>query len=141
MGFVTEDINTPERIREFEEMKLISPVTGGPAERWRWMVDRERSLYFLPLGGGFSDIPKLFALVFPGGTATIECEKDSARGLTKWIILRVRISRALAPRAEEIRGLMHEALKAYGIRVKRVPNPIVEHGPPAYLPSLPPKRR
>ncbi|MBX5461526.1 MAG: hypothetical protein IRZ28_10615 [Steroidobacteraceae bacterium] len=51
MAFVNESIDTPERIREFDALNLISPVAHKPAERWRWAVDRERGFYFVKPNG------------------------------------------------------------------------------------------
>ena len=120
MGFVNETIDTPERIREFDALNLISPVTLKPPERWRWAVDRERGFYLVGLGGGFSDIPQLHALVVPGGVIRIEGhESGSGNPLAggvrvSWDITSVQIPRALASKADELMGVVREALEARG---------------------------
>ena len=120
MGFVNEDINTPERIREFDALKLISPVTGKPPERWRWTVDRERGCYLVSLGGGHHEIPYLFSLVVPGGVIRIEGERDAKGQPAKrnveveWSITRLYIPRNLASRISELMSLVNEALTSSG---------------------------
>lgn len=121
MGFVNETIDTPERIREFDALNLISPVTDQPPERWRWAVDRERGFYLVRLGGGFSEIPQLYALVVPGGVIRIEGHESGsgnpllAGGVRlSWNVTSVRIPRALASKADQLMGVVREALEARG---------------------------
>ena len=120
MGFVNESIDTPERIREFDALNLVSPVTLKPPKRWRWAVDRDRGFYLVGLGGGFSEIPHLYALVVPGGLIRIE-GRESVSGRpsagtvrVSWDITSVQIPRALALRADELMGVVREALEARG---------------------------
>jgi hypothetical protein len=133
MGFVNEKIDTPERIREFDQLNLISPLTRRPPERWKWTVDRERGFYLIALGGGFSEIPHIYALVVPNGVVRFEGEVEGKEHLhrskwtvqIKWQISRVDIPRALAPRATELLSVVREALTASGLffdseRVKSV---------------------
>lgn len=120
MGFVNESIDTPERIREFDSLNLISPVGRKPTKRWRWAVDRERGFYLVGLGGGYSEIPQLYALVVPGGVIRIEGhESGSGRpsaGTVRvsWNVTSVQIPRALAPKADALMGVVREALEARG---------------------------
>lgn len=122
MAFVNESIDTPERIREFEALNLISPVTRKAPERWRWTVDRERGCYLVSLGGGCFEIPKLFALVIPGGVV-LQIEglgksignPDERNVQVTWRIEAVRIPRALASQASQLMSLVEEALRAHGI--------------------------
>jgi len=133
MGFVNEKIDTPERIREFDQFNLISPVTGRRPECWKWTVDRERGFYLISLGGGFSEVPNIFALVVPNGVVRFDGDREDEEHLhrgkftvqIKWKISQVRIPRALAPQATELVSLISEALTAHGLlfdneRVKSV---------------------
>jgi hypothetical protein len=120
MGFVNENIDTPERIREFDSLNLVSPVTAKPPKRSRWAVDRERGFYLVRLGGGFSEIPDIYALVVPGGVIRIEGhESGSGNPLAGgvrvvWNVTSVQIPRALASKADELMGVVREALEARG---------------------------
>jgi hypothetical protein len=67
MAFITEEIKTAEQIVEFQSLGLVSPLTRKPLEPERWAVDRGRQLYFVRLGGGFSEIPNMFVLLQKGG--------------------------------------------------------------------------
>jgi hypothetical protein len=121
LGFENEKIDTPERIAELDRLGLVSPVTGKPPERWKWCVDRERHAFFVALGGGFGDIPEIFALVLAGGVVRIEGESDEQGVLCErnvevdWRITRVQIPRSLEPRADEVLALIREAFTAYGV--------------------------
>jgi hypothetical protein len=127
MAFINERIDTPETIREFDGLKLVSPVTGGPPERWMWTVDRERGVYLVSLGGGFGDMPRIFALVLPEGTVRIEGRSSeqgaiAARAVEiEWNVSAVRIPRALASRTGQILALVREALDAHGMSFDREP--------------------
>lgn len=120
MGFVTESIDTPERIREFDALNLVSPVTLRAPKRWRWAVDRGRGFYLVGLGGGFSEIPHLYALVVPGGVIRIEGHVSGSGNplagnmRVSWKVTSVQIPLALASRADELMGVVREALEARG---------------------------
>ena len=120
MPFVNEAIDTPERIAEFDALKLISPITRAPAERWRWAVDRARGYYVVSLGGGFAEIPKIFALVTPGGIVQIEGLVDRTgrpadRSIqVSWQITAVLIPRSLAAEGPQLMAVVEEALHSYG---------------------------
>lgn len=119
MAFVNERIETPAQSAEFDALKLISPATGQPPEKALWAVDRERQLYFVHLGGGFGEIPDLYALVAQGQRIMIEGRQrasgSAGRDLTMdWQISKVRMPKALAPRADEFLALVREALIAHG---------------------------
>ena len=120
MPFVNEAIDTPERVAEFDALKLISPITRQPAERWRWAVDRTRGYRLVSLGGGFGEIPKIFALVVPGGIVQIEGRRDATgrpadRSIrVSWQITAVRIPRSLAAEAAQLMAVVEEALQTYG---------------------------
>jgi hypothetical protein len=121
MAFVNEKIDTPERIREFDQLNLVSPLTRKPPERWKWTVDRERGAYLIPLGGGFSEVPEIFALVVPNGVIQFDGNKKGQGQHAKrnvqieWQISEVRIPRALAPQATELLSIVRDALTAYGL--------------------------
>lgn len=118
MAFVNERIETPAQSAEFDALQLISPTTGRPPVKSLWAVDRGRQLYFLHLGGGFGDIPELYALVAQGHRIMIE-GRQSATGSTSdltmdWQISKVRMPKELAARADEYLELVREALVAHG---------------------------
>src|SRR4051812_48938670 len=52
MAYVLEEFTSPQQQAEFAQLNLASPFTSGPAVVRAWLVDRERGLYFINLGGG-----------------------------------------------------------------------------------------
>jgi len=127
MAFVNEDINTPERIREFDAFNLISPITGKPPERWKWTVDRERGFYLISFGGGALEIPRIFALVGPNGVIEIRGDRHAQGRYAdrsvqiEWQISAVRIPRSLASQATVLMSILREALTAHGTHFNSEP--------------------
>lgn len=120
MAFVNERIDTPAKSAEFDALQLISPATSRPPEKMLWAVDRDRHLYFVSLGGGFGEVPELFALVADGQRIMIEGQQRAtgtfaARDLTiDWKISKVRIPKAHAAHADQYLEWLREALVAHG---------------------------
>lgn len=121
MAFQIEPIDTPERRAEFDAFKFTYPLSQTPLESRRWVVDRERGLFFVNRGGDAFELPYLLCLVTNEG-ARINCEGTmDAKGnaypdgaVIKWIISSVQIPKELAGRSEEILAWLHEALMLYG---------------------------
>src|SRR5690349_4051320 len=120
MAFANERIDTPEKRAEFDALRLISPATGRPPEQRVWAVDRERNMYFVSLGGGFGDIPELFALVARGqqiivaGTQEVTGTFADRNLQIEWTISEVRFPKALAVDIELYLQWLREALIAHG---------------------------
>ena len=67
MTFLLEAVDTQARRTECASLGLISPPTMKPYhEDYKWVVDRERGLYFVNFGGGYSEKPWSLALVVKG---------------------------------------------------------------------------
>ena len=123
MAFAVETIETPERRAEFDAFKFTFPASGRPAESKRWVVDRDRNLFFAGLGGGAFEMPYFFRLVSKEGVIA-DCEgtyqvmgKDEVYpdGLNVvWSVSLIEIPKAQKDRVEEVLAWLREAFLAYG---------------------------
>lgn len=120
MTFSNEEITSPEAIREFDSLGIISPITGKSPERWKWTIDRERGIYFISLGGGFGEIPKVFVLVAKGELIFLEGNSHTTGSPGKgneeiwWKIHDIKIPSLMLSHAEQIKQWICEALVIYG---------------------------
>src|SRR5688572_16295654 len=119
MSYILEKVVTPDQRAELARFDLASPFTSGPADVYEWLVDRDRGLYFINLGGG---VDRDYFLVFADRTGSLlraqgeRRAKDASPGRVDefWRLESISIPRALAARKEEILSLFREALAAYG---------------------------
>jgi len=121
MTYILETIVTPEQRAEVARLALASPFTAGPAVVKEWLVDRERGLYFINLGGGSLEMPYFLVLADRTGVLLMaEGERHTTgpvvpRGLEEsWEIKGISIPRSFANRNGEILAMFREALQAYG---------------------------
>jgi hypothetical protein len=132
MGFINEKIDTPEKIRLFEGLKLVSPITHQPVKPSKWTADAQRGFYLVNLGGGSFEIPLFFVLVVPGGVIELEGRRaaggnvEAGTAHVAWQITAVRIPRALASQVTGLLSVVREALVANGIYFKSVPEQRVQ---------------
>ena len=139
MAFQIEAIDTPEKRAEFAAFNFTYPLSHTPLDARKWVVDRERGLYFVNRGGGSPrEVPFFFSLVTSEGTR-INCEGSmDAKGdiypdgaVVTWNITLIQIPKDEAPRREEIVAWIYEALKLYG----NLGNPEITKSTSVNLPS------
>lgn len=123
MAFVVEKIVTREQRAEFGAFQVTYPDAPIPLEARSLVVDRDRDLYFIGLGGGVFERPFFFRLVSKNGI-TVSCEaRYEVRGKHEiypdgldivWNVSLIQIPKVYATRSEEIVGWIREAFLAYG---------------------------
>lgn len=77
MAFVYEEITREEDVKYFDELKFENPINKSPiravmSEKYgfkqKWMIDRERDVFIVALGGGgsrHSEFPMYYSMIFP----------------------------------------------------------------------------
>jgi hypothetical protein len=120
MTFEMEAIENSAQQAEVAALGLNSPFTSGPASIRRWLVDRDRGLYFINLGGG-GERPYFLVLADRNGVllqaeAAEEADGDFApnAATVSWSFNSIVIPKREAERVDEILALLRESLQAYG---------------------------
>jgi hypothetical protein len=121
MAFVIEKIESAKQRAEFESLRLISPITRQPAKLGRWVVDRERGLYFVNFGGGAAEMPYLLALAEQGSVVLQAEGREQSKGPivpngvdVSWNVQSITIAKSEASRADQLLKALRDALLAYG---------------------------
>ena len=77
MAFVYEEITREEDVEFFDSLKFKNPIDKSPiravmSEKYgfkkEWMIDRERDVFIVALGGGgsrHSEFPMYYSMIFP----------------------------------------------------------------------------
>jgi hypothetical protein len=121
MSFSLEMVRTPEERAELDDLGLTSPITNKPVAVTRWVVDRERGMYLVSLGGGGNEIPWVLVLVVKGfGNVRAEGREHSSGEYRKngveisWELISVTMTEPMRSRERELRQALEDALTAYG---------------------------
>lgn len=78
MAFVREVISTEEGKAKFDALNLILPIgqEKEPLKAWvglsRWVVDRDKKIIMIFLGGGHFEHPQYYVLILPEGRVEFE---------------------------------------------------------------------
>jgi hypothetical protein len=122
MVFVIEKIETDEQRAELASLGIKSPFNRKePARVRKWMVDRDRELYFFSFGQAGPVSDSYVGLADRGGMV-LEASGDlDASGPdvpggidVRWNMTSITVPRAHATRSEFLLGALDEALHAYG---------------------------
>jgi len=121
MTFEMEKIQTDAQRAEANALSLKSPFTSGQAAIHEWLVDRERELYFINLGGGGPDRPYFLVLADRSGVVLRAEGREKSEGrympqgiTVAWNIESLAIPKKQSARSGELLALFSEALRAYG---------------------------
>lgn len=129
MAFVNEFV-PEEQKSTFNPKVFYDPLSGAlrrPIRLYRWVIDRERDVFLIRLGGGGpwegGDAPKpkeYLALSWKGEVVTFEAlynsEGSSKEGnlVGYWEVLKVLTPQALEARRDMVLHLIEEGLDAMG---------------------------
>lgn len=121
MAFVNERIPDEEKEQFKDLSRWKNPVTGRQIEIYKWTIDRERDVFFIPLGGygGRPGMPDYFVLSWHGAVIEIdgcgEASGNAEKGVVVfWNIANVVIPRSLESKSTEVIELVKEAMEASG---------------------------
>lgn len=83
-----------------------------------WHVDKERKIYFIYLGGGALERPRIYALIWKGKKVIISVKSRSYQENVHWLIENIKASKALEHDKEKIVEIIKEVVPiSYGCEV------------------------
>lgn len=91
----------------------------------KWYVDRERDIYFEFLGGGTSDKPSTYAIIWEGRKVIIDVEVRVSKSEVKWFIEEIKASNKLQYNENKIIEIIKEIVREMYIgkstKVEKIP--------------------
>lgn len=127
MAFVNERVPEDQKSK-FDPKVFFNPNSGSfrrPIALYRWVIDRERDVFLIRLGGGGpwegGDAPKpkeKLALSWKGEVVKFEARVsavgDAKVWVANWEVVNIYIPQALEAHRDMVRQLIREGLDAMG---------------------------
>lgn len=118
MAFVKEKI-LEENKELFDSFNLCYDGVKREVNKFTyWLVDKEREIYFIYLGGGALEHPYVYALIWKNRKVIITVESRSYKENVHWLIESIKASKSLEQDKKAIIEIIKEVVPiTYGCEV------------------------